>query len=112
MLLTELLFFDTDCLSAFLWVGNECLLPILYPGKIVIPMPVYSELNRPSIPNLKARIDSLKHITTGDILIDAYKRKYISENQGNVIWNNMLAKRRRLGAASFTDYLKQKQVII
>ena len=59
MLLTEALFFDTDCLSAFLWVGNESLLPQLYPGKIVIPKPVYTELDRPSIPHLKARVDAL-----------------------------------------------------
>ena len=59
MLLTEALFFDTDCLSAFLWVGTESLLPQLYPGKIVIPKPVYTELDRPSIPHLKARVDAL-----------------------------------------------------
>ena len=27
MSLTEPLFFDTDCLSAFLWVNNQSLLP-------------------------------------------------------------------------------------
>ena len=59
MLLTEALFFDTDCLSAFLWVGNESILPQLYPGEIVIPKPVYTELNRPSISHLKARVDAL-----------------------------------------------------
>ena len=175
--MTESLFFDTDCLSAFLWVGNESLLPKLYPGKIVIPKPVYTELDRPFISHLKARIDtliaanlvtiqdiavdsdeyetyyqltenpaqghkiigngeaasialarhyngivasnnlrdistyitefSLKHTTTADILVDALHRGFITEHQGNIIWKNMLAKRRRLGAASFTDYLKK-----
>ena len=42
---TNKIFFDTDCLSAFLWVNNESLLPILYPGKIVIPEQVYVELS-------------------------------------------------------------------
>lgn len=172
----SLLFFDTDCLSSFLWVGIEGILPRLYPGKIVIPKPVYIELSRPSISHLKTRIDalvtshlaeiqdivvgseeyltyyqltacpspghkmigsgeaasialakcydgivasnnlrdistyitefSLKHTTTADILVDAYHQKLITEDEGNTIWSNMLAKRRRLGANSLTDYLK------
>ena len=52
---------------------------------------------------------SLKHTTTADILMDAFNRGFITENQGNTIWSNMLAKRRRLGAASFTAYLKMKR---
>lgn len=59
MLLTKPLFFDTDCLCAFLWVGNESLLPRLYPGRIVIPRPVYTELCNPRTPHLKRRIDGL-----------------------------------------------------
>ena len=174
-LLTESFFFDTDCLSAFLWVGNESILPQLYPGKIVIPKPVYTELDRPSISHLKARVDALvaanlvtiqeiavgsdeyetyyqlteeptrghkiigsgeaaslalakyyggivasnnlrdiltyitefalKYTTTADILVDAYERGFITESQGNTIWSNMLSKRRRIGGASFSDYL-------
>ena len=50
----------------------------------------------------------LKHTTTGAILIDAYTRKIITEAEGNRIWAQMIAKRRKLGAASFTDYLKLK----
>lgn len=57
--LTDSLFFDTDCLSAFLWVRNESLLPQLYPGKIIIPRPVYTELCRPNISHLKDRVDML-----------------------------------------------------
>ena len=38
----------------------------------------------------------LKHTTTGDILVDAYNKGLITENEGNAIWANMLAKRRRL----------------
>ena len=48
---------------------------------------------------------SLEYTTTADILVDAYKRGMIDENQGNAIWTNMLRKRRKLGAASFSDYL-------
>ena len=51
----------------------------------------------------------LQHTTTADILVDAYNQNIITESQGNTIWANMLAKRRRLGAPTFTDYLKSKQ---
>ena len=57
--MTEQVFFDTDCLSAFLWVNNQSILAQLYPGKIVVPSQVYSELSYPGTPHLKARIDSM-----------------------------------------------------
>ncbi len=177
--MTDSLFFDTDCISAFLWVGNESLLPMLYPGRIRIPGPVYAELSNPGIAHLKVRVDAmvsagqaeivdiivgteeykvfykltaepdtgqkligkgeaasialakksdgivasnnlsdindyikgfhLKHITTGDILVVAYNKGLITETEGNIIWTSMLAKRRRLGAASFSDFLKNKR---
>lgn len=53
---------------------------------------------------------SLEYTTTADILVEAYKRGLIDENQGNLIWSNMLRKRRRLGAASFTDYLSGREI--
>ena len=61
--MTDSLFFDTDCISAFLWVRNESLLAQLYPGRIVIPRPVYNELSNPRIVHLKVRIDAL--VSTG-----------------------------------------------
>ncbi|MDD3139036.1 MAG: hypothetical protein PHX08_08705 [Lachnospiraceae bacterium] len=173
--MTKDIFIDTDCISAFLWVGNESLLSQLYPGRVVMPKPVYDEIDRPSLAWMKARVDSmissgklvvvdltsgteefemyykltenpdeghkiigdgeassialaktrngivasnnfndiltyiheysLEYTTTADILVDAYKRGLIDENWGNTIWSNMLKKRRRLGAASFSDYL-------
>lgn len=176
--MTDSLFFDTDCISAFLWIRNEGLLPQLHPGRIVIPKPVYDELSNPKITHLKARVDTLisagqaeiveiivgtdeynmfyrltvepskgqkligkgeaasialakeydgivasnnlrdindyveefqlKHITTGKILVDAYNKGLITENEGNTIRASMLAKRRKLGAASFSDFLKNK----
>ena len=57
--LTSRVFIDTDCISAFLWVGTEYLLEKLYSGKIVIPQEVYDEINIPTIPHLKSRIDQL-----------------------------------------------------
>lgn len=177
--MTDSLFFDTDCISAFLWVGYESLLPRLYPGRIIIPGPVYAELSNPGIAHLKVRIEAmlsanqadivdimvgteeykifykltaepdigqkligkgeaasialakkndgivasnnlsdiddyikgfqLKHITTGDILVAAYNKEFITETEGNTIWASMLAKRRRMGAASFSDFLERKR---
>lgn len=174
-LLTKDIFIDTDCISAFLWVGNESLLSQLYPGRVIMPKPVYDEIDRPTLAWMKTRVDSmisagklmvvelssgteefdlyykltenpdaghkiigdgeassialakvkngivasnnfkdimtyikeysLEYTTTADILVDAYKNGIIDENQGNIIWANMMRKRRRLGAASFSDYL-------
>lgn len=176
-LLTKDIFIDTDCISAFLWVGNESLLPRLYPGRIIMPKPVYDEIDRPNLAWMKARVDSmiaagsltvvelisgteefdlyykltenpdeghkiigdgeassialakarngivasnnfndiltyineysLEYTTTANILVDAYKQGIIDEEQGNTIWANMLKKRRRLGASSFSVYLRR-----
>ena len=172
----EPLFFDTDCLSAFLWVNNVSILAQLYPGRIVIPAEVYTELSIPTIPHLKARVDTmlangdarieriqteteeyklyrkmvdapdhghviigpgeaaaialakvqsgilasnnlkdisvyvsefgLQHKTTGDILKEAMENGLITEFSGNQLWQDMLRKRRKLGYATFSDYLK------
>lgn len=176
--LIDSLFFDTDCISAFLWVGEEFLLSQLYSTKIIIPQEVYKELSNPSISWMKTKIDilvnqniaviesinvgsdeyetyykltqkpqgvhkiigkgeaasislakkhggivasnnlkdikdyidefNLKYTTTADILVEAYEKGLINEQQGNTIWMNMLKKRRKIGGASFSDYLLQK----
>lgn len=173
--MTDKIFFDTDCLSAFLWVNNENLLVKLYGCRIVLPQQVYAELSHPRIPQLKSKIDALKqngdikvesievnteeyylynrlinnpekgfkvigrgeaaaiafakvrggvlasnnmkdirmyvekydleHFTTGDILWDALNHGYITEEEGNNIWNKMLAKRRMLPCESFTNFI-------
>jgi len=173
--LTDSLYFDTDCISSFLWVKEECILASLYSGKIKLPQQVYNELSYPGTPQLKTRVDVLinngnavivpiltdtpefsfyskltispdeghiiigkgeaaaialaltsggtvasnnlkdvaayvselgiRHITTGDILIKALEASLITENEGNVMWSAMLAKKRKIGAASFSDYL-------
>ena len=172
---TDPVFFDTDGLSAFLWVNDESLLCKLYPGRIVIPVPVYRELSNPCIPHLKRRTDRLIHsklatlssldvgtraysiysemttspkkghaiigngeaaalalaiqcngiiasnnlkdvknyvaefglrlITTGDILKEALQQGLITEEVGNQIWSQMLSRRRKLGYASFSEFL-------
>ena len=176
-LFTNSIFFDTDCICAFLWVENESILEKMYSGKIVIPKQVYDEIDRPTIPHLKARIDqlinrgvaivmsmdinseeytlyrtlttcsrdnkvigsgeaasislakkhngilgsnnlrdiaryveefSLKHVTTGDILVEAFRKKLITEEEGNAIWAEMLKKKRKIGASSFSEFLNNK----
>lgn len=172
--MTDAYFFDTDCISAFLWVRNESILTKLYPGKIILPMQVYDEIKK--VPPLLKRIETmknnnqlsvqsilveteeykdycalavsppngvkiigkgeaasialakkhdgilasnnlrdimtyvekyeLKHITTGDILIEALEKNIITEDEGNTIWTNMINKRRMLPASTFTEYLK------
>ncbi len=57
--MNEDLFFDTDCLSAFLWINNTNILEKLYGGDIIIPSPVYRELSNPRIPHIKNRADIL-----------------------------------------------------
>ena len=177
--MTDSLYFDTDCISSFLWVHEERVLTRLYSGKIVIPQQVYNELSFPGISHLKTRLDilidggdaaiqpimidapefilyrkltsspdaghsiigkgeaaaltlasvssgtvasnnlrdvasyiselGLRHITTGDILIDALEASLITESDGNSIWSAMLAKKRKIGPASFTDFLHNKK---
>ena len=174
--MTDIIFFDTDCLSAFLWINDQCLLGKLYSGRIVIPGEVYDELSNPSIRHLKQRLDQLiesgaarieeievdskeyelyqklisdpdeghaiigrgeasaivlawqddgvlasnnlrdvsvyveefqlKHMTTGDILKEALAQGLIDEDEGNVLWAQMLQKRRRLGYDSFSAFLE------
>lgn len=178
MCTTEKVFFDTDCLSAFLWIKNESILAKLYSGRIVVPIEVYEELSYPKVPHLRKRLDilnqsneiticsmetsseehelylkltrnpdegfkvigkgeaaaialakvncgivasnnlrdvtgyvtefNLEHLTTGDILIQALEKDFITENEGNEIWLSMLNKRRKLPTKTFTDFLKMK----
>ena len=51
----------------------------------------------------------LSHLTTGDIMKMAFDAGYINEAQGNTIWANMLARKRKLGYRSFSDYLAKHQ---
>ncbi|MBR5474759.1 MAG: hypothetical protein IKU83_05060 [Lachnospiraceae bacterium] len=176
--MTNDLFFDTDCLSAFLWINDMNILHELYGGKIVLPEPVYQELSNPCIPHIKQRADflienkdafvktievgtdeyrlytslirgemgkksigrgeaggialakvyhgvlasnnykdiapyiekyGLKHIDTGQILEEALEKGLITETEGNSIWSRMLAKKRKLPAGTFSEYLSNRR---
>ena len=176
--MTNELFFDTDCLSAFLWINDTNILHELYGGKIVLPEPVYQELSNPSIPHIKQRADfminnkdafvkkidvdteeyrlyttlirgekgkkcigrgeasgialakiyngilasnnykdiasyiekyNLKHIDTGQILIEALEKGLITQAEGENIWRKMLLRKRRLPAKTFVEYLENRR---
>ncbi|SET59138.1 Predicted nucleic acid-binding protein, contains PIN domain [Natronincola peptidivorans] len=79
--MTNKLFFDTDCISSFLWVKEENILFKLYPGRIVLPKQVYNGLSNPSIPHIKRKVNQLclsGDIFTKEILTntDAYQIYY------------------------------------
>lgn len=173
------LFFDTDCISAFLWVDETSIVTKLYGNNVMIPKQVYNELSACTGVGvvLKQRIDlmikngeasivdmesdsseyslfsslainvpegqkvigkgeaacialakerngilasnnlydikiyiekyGLKHTTTADILVDAYDNKLLSEDEIEKVWADMLARRRQIGAKTFSDYLTQ-----
>jgi hypothetical protein len=63
--MTDQIFFDTDCLSAFLWVGNENLIVQLYKSRIALPQQVYDEIRK--VPPLKRRTDNL--LASKDIIL-------------------------------------------
>ena len=56
MNMTDDLYFDTDCLSSFIWAKRLDLLETLYAGRIIIPRPVYQELTRPCVPHMNCMI--------------------------------------------------------
>ncbi len=55
----EPIFFDTDCISSFLWVDRTDILLSLYPKRIVLPEQVLDELSNPSISHLLSKVNQL-----------------------------------------------------
>ena len=52
-------YFDTDCISSFLWTNSQSIVAQLYSGRSYVPEEVYSELSKPCVPHLKESIDRL-----------------------------------------------------
>ena len=70
--MTDLIYFDTDCLSSFLWVSREYLLIRLYKGKIILSQQVYREIT--IVPQLKVKVDKFidsNEFTRCDFQIDS-----------------------------------------
>lgn len=57
--MTDKIFFDTDCICAFLWVEQEIILERLYTGRIILPKQVYDEISK--VNRLLTRTDTLKN---------------------------------------------------
>lgn len=53
--MTKLIFFDTDCLSSFLWVDAMELLVLCFPQGFILPRVVYEELKK--VPHLHQKVD-------------------------------------------------------
>ena len=47
---------------------------------------------------------SLHHITTGDILREVLDTGIITEMEGNLIWTEMIRRKRKLPTVTFSDY--------
>ena len=106
------LFIDTDCISAFLWVDNQALLPKIFPGKIIMPLPVYRELSRPQVSHLKQRVDSM--IERGYISVESLTfgtpeyREYVSMINGNDPEFTVVGK----GEASAIAFAKERDGVL
>ena len=76
------LFFDTDCISSFLWVKEENILLKLYQGRIILPKQVFNELSNPSIPHINSKVNQLclnGDISTKEILANTEEYKLYYE---------------------------------
>lgn len=69
--MTKIVFFDTDCISSFLWTKTEHILIHCFGNDMIIPKQVYVEISL--VPHLKQRIDTMVesgHLVVEDILLD------------------------------------------
>ena len=57
--MTKKVFFDTDCISSFMWVNERNVIEVLFDARIVIPEEVYEELSNPRVPHLKRQTDEM-----------------------------------------------------
>ncbi len=68
--MTKVIFFDTDCISSFLWTRTERLLIHCFGNDMIIPRQVYNEIS--TVPHLQQKIDvmvSNGHLTIEDFLV-------------------------------------------
>ena len=88
MISTDLTFFDTDCLSSFLWVREESIILNIFTGRIVIPKVVMDELS--SVEHLYANLQSyirsgrvaVEDITVGDEAYGYYEKFTLHPDKG------------------------------
>lgn len=63
--MTKIVFFDTDCISSFLWTNTENLLIHCFGNDMIIPRQVYNEISK--VPHLLQKIDLM--VTNGNLII-------------------------------------------
>jgi len=74
----EQIFFDTDCISSFLWVDRTDILLNLYGTQIILPEQVLDELSNPSVRHLTTKVNQLlsqNQIGTEKILVGTEESK-------------------------------------
>lgn len=64
--MTKIVFFDTDCISSFLWTQTQHLLIHCFGNDMIIPRQVYNEISR--VPHLRQRIDVM--VNDGNLAIE------------------------------------------
>lgn len=175
--MTKIIFFDSDCISSFLWTKREDLLYKCFGKNMIIPIQVYSELSRVSF--LKKGVDSLindnyleikelseaqlveylnltdvdrqtnfplighgeaaaiilakdnngilasnnlrdikfyiktfnlKYLMTQDIIDLCVERNFLSLDEANLLWLEMIRKKRKLPTSSYYEYLETKKI--
>lgn len=52
---------------------------------------------------------NLRHIDTGQILVEVLRKELITESAGNDIWKKMLEKKRKLPENTFSEYLTNRK---
>ena len=70
--MTSVIFFDTDCISSFLWTHTEYLLIHQFGSAMQIPRQVYHEISK--VPHLKLKTDVMilnRNLSIIDIEIDS-----------------------------------------
>ena len=55
----EKIFFDTDCISSFLWVERTDIILELYDQRIILPEQVVDELSNPRVSHLSSKVEQL-----------------------------------------------------
>lgn len=76
-------YYDTDCLSSFLWVNRQDILKSLFKNNLHLPKKVYNELMNPSVPKLnkltKKIINEKIFILEKDIMVNSKEYSYYYE---------------------------------
>lgn len=64
--MTKVIFFDTDCISSFLWTRTEWLLIHCFGNDMIIPRQVYNEIS--TVAHLQQKIDVM--VSNGNLTIE------------------------------------------